>query len=354
MKSLLPIYQTTIGLTLLVLFVSCYNSKHQPHDPLEHFASTSEYKLSVKRIIDLGKYNVYRPTTAIKYNSEYYIRDGSSPRSIKLYNDSKGTVRTLVNQGNGPMEMNSIDRIKKQDTAVVAFDHTRKKLYQINNPESGEGIIEIKHYSMEERPFIVDFHNDMMLASGLFQSSWVNLYNGENLVLALDFPIFDVTNALSALENSILYLSTHVRFKPDGSAFALAAINEGVLSVYRNIKGDWNNVVEWKYFPPIFKQLNMDETGTPLAFTKDNRIAFYALDCTDKFIYTLYSGKQVGLGALDAYLCQHVLVYDWNGNPVKHYYLDKPLHSMGVDEKAGILYGIGYDPEGCIIEYKLN
>ena len=70
MKSLLPIYQTTIGLTLLALFVSCYNSKHQPHDPLEHFASTSEYKLSVKRIIDLGKYNVYRPTTAIKYNSE--------------------------------------------------------------------------------------------------------------------------------------------------------------------------------------------------------------------------------------------------------------------------------------------
>ena len=342
---------------LLVFITSSVSCDKSFHDPLKHFAHAKEYKLEVINTVGLEEYEVFRPSNVVKVGTDYYIRDSSNPLSVKLLNPSTGYIKTIVSKGSGPEELNSIDRIMLKDSLVVVFDHTRRKLYRLRdgNNEHG-GIVELRQYSEDIRPFIVDIHNDMMLASGMLEDSWVNLYNSmESSVLSLEFPAFEETSNLDNIQKSILFMSTFVNFKPDGKAFALATLNEGVFAIYKENPNDgWQNVIEWMYFPPKFKELDVKKTGTPLAYTRENVIAFYGLACTDEYIYALYSGKEVGNGSMDAYLCQHVLVYDWEGNPVKHYLLDIPLYSMGVDEKAGILYGIGYDPEGCIIEYKLK
>ena len=52
--------------------------------------------------------------------------------------------------------------------------------------------------------------------------------------------------------------------------------------------------------------------------------------------------------------CEHLLVYDRDGNPVKHYTLDIPLFSMKYDSEKNTIYGIGYNPEGIFVEYQLD
>lgn len=52
---------------------------------------------------------------------------------------------------------------------------------------------------------------------------------------------------------------------------------------------------------------------------------------------------------------EHVLIYDWDGKPIKHLMLEKPIYgNLNYDSETHILYGIGYDPEGMILEYDLN
>ncbi len=52
--------------------------------------------------------------------------------------------------------------------------------------------------------------------------------------------------------------------------------------------------------------------------------------------------------------CEHLLVYDRDGNPVKHYTLDIPLFSMKYDSEKNTIYGKGYNPEGIFVEYQLD
>ena len=52
--------------------------------------------------------------------------------------------------------------------------------------------------------------------------------------------------------------------------------------------------------------------------------------------------------------CEHLLVYDWDGNPIKHYILDIPMWSMQYDIEKNSIYGIAYNPEGGFIEYQFS
>jgi hypothetical protein len=56
---------------------------------------------------------------------------------------------------------------------------------------------------------------------------------------------------------------------------------------------------------------------------------------------------------MESHHCEHLLVYNWNGVPVKYYHLEIPLYSMKYDKANNSIYGIGYNPEGVFIEYKL-
>ena len=106
-----------------------------------------------------------------------------------------------------------------------------------------------------------------------------------------------------------------------------------------------------EYFPPEFVKADYKYSKTIQA--ENNKTGFLDLSCSNDYVYALYAGKVLGDDIFTAYYGDHVFVYDWNGNPVRHYKLEKELFMFGVDEEKGILYGIGNDPEGCILEYKL-
>ena len=57
---------------------------------------------------------------------------------------------------------------------------------------------------------------------------------------------------------------------------------------------------------------------------------------------------------MESHHCEHLFVYNWDGVPVKYYHLEVPLYSMKYDKVNNSIYGIGYNPEGVFIEYKLE
>lgn len=71
---------------------------------------------------------------------------------------------------------------------------------------------------------------------------------------------------------------------------------------------------------------------------------------SNKYIYCFYSGE-IMTGGLT--VLQKILVFDWNGSPVKYLYLSKPISAFDIDEKTNTLYGYNTD-NGVLYKAKLN
>lgn len=54
----------------------------------------------------------------------------------------------------------------------------------------------------------------------------------------------------------------------------------------------------------------------------------------------------------DAYNCSHLLVYDWEGNPIVHCLLSKSLYGFGIGR--GILYGLSREVNPIVYVYSLK
>jgi hypothetical protein len=62
---------------------------------------------------------------------------------------------------------------------------------------------------------------------------------------------------------------------------------------------------------------------------------------TEKYIYAPCSSNEIQ-------------IWDWNGNPVMQYFLDRNFHSFAVSEKLQKLYTISYESEDKIFVYDLS
>jgi hypothetical protein len=93
-------------------------------------------------------------------------------------------------------------------------------------------------------------------------------------------------------------------------------------------------------------------------FSIDSKLGIVSISATNKYIYMLYNENTLKDGIDkrdDAFLCNKILVYDWNGQPQKIFKTDKFIRSISCNEKYGKVFCIGYDNEnnGKILYYDL-
>lgn len=71
-------------------------------------------------------------------------------------------------------------------------------------------------------------------------------------------------------------------------------------------------------------------------------------------VYVLYSGRVFSRDrSLSAYLLNHLLVFDLDGKPYKHYQLSTPIYTFTIDEIHQVLYGLSFEPEYHLVKYNL-
>jgi hypothetical protein len=188
-----------------------------------------------------------------------------------------------------------------------------------------------------------------------FWIGYIDVLNNK-LLSSIDFPEFEQTSHIQGWHKSLPYLSTHISISPNGKKVVVAMQDAGFIS-FINIEG--NELKEYKqikYHPPeVYVEEMQDggKTGTSIANSRDSKVGFCSIDCDDNYIYAIYSGRTSNSHGGLSHHCEHLLVYDWQGNPVKRYLLDIPMWTMQYDSEKNSIYGIAYNPEGGFIEYQL-
>jgi hypothetical protein len=83
-----------------------------------------------------------------------------------------------------------------------------------------------------------------------------------------------------------------------------------------------------------------------IALFLNNKVGIMSITSSDKYIYALYNEKMLKSGELGGPIslsCNKILVYDWDGNPVKNLKVDKKLSSISFNETQQTLYCLGRD-----------
>ena len=161
---------------------------------------------------------------------------------------------------------------------------------------------------------------------------------------------FKSTKNLTDTELSAFQLSSLISVKPDGSQGICAQVFCGAFSIF-DIEGEkLNEKIRKIYYDPKFHP--SDGTMISPRHDRENVEAFYGAKSTDDYIFLLYSGKAIADRSDPTYECRNLLVYDWNGNPVKRYELKNSISSIFIS--GDTVYGVTSVPNGAIYAYSLN
>ncbi len=81
---------------------------------------------------------------------------------------------------------------------------------------------------------------------------------------------------------------------------------------------------------------------------------YQGVHVTDDFIYALYSGRKFADYKSDACMnCEHIHIFDWEGNQVGAYKLDVAVNSFFLDETENRIYAIADLPNPVVVVFDL-
>lgn len=342
--------------TFLFLFIQLLSCSQESasDDPLKDFPQENTIQITPSNLLELEEYEVFKPGVIIKNAVGYVVKNQTEDRLFSSINCSTHSVAHGVRKGEGPDELVSPSSFFKKDNDYFIYDLAKKTIYKVILGDSLITISEFKRFKMDERPFIINCLTNGFVASGLFQNAWMAYFDNDGIISStLSFPFFEETKNFPEISMSSLYLSTLATVRPDEQKIVCVSQTHGVLSFCNIVGNQLKEYKQIKYYPPKVRSLR--KAGSPtIAFNRDNKIGFCGAASDENSVFVLYSGRTFNSHGTLSHHCEHVLIYNWKGEPVKRLILEKPLYSMNYDAKTQTLYGIGYDPEAVVLEYDLN
>jgi hypothetical protein len=138
---------------------------------------------------------------------------------------------------------------------------------------------------------------------------------------------------------------------PSKTKCVYTSINGDIIHFYAlehdNIK--LINKIENEY--PLYKN-NDNHNSSGVIFDRNNRIGYIASYATEKFVYTLFSGKKID--DPNCFEASVLRVFDWNGTLKNEYALDIPCTFLCVSDDDRRLWAVATTPDMSFVYFDLR
>lgn len=306
--------------------------------------------------IVLEQLNILNPHY-IQYKDSFLIFSSmTGEREIQFLNlqSQRITTRKVIGQGANEMPRYSLVRTSNHSSFCFA-DHRRGKIYEIdlerlktdsNTIHSLKYELPVKNKSDYFLRFIET--NKYIYGIGLFKEGRIYSYNKDNQTtnISMDYPTNEDILKLDMIHKGALFTGTIMA----GNDTSLVLSCFGLIDFYK-ILPDGSLKLKCKRHH-FFPQFSGQEQGHLIIFKRDDTYGFSGIDADKKYVYLLYSGKNIKKEGEHAYNCPHLLVYDWNGYPIKHYKLSKPLYDFCI--AGNTLYGLSRERDPMVYIYSID
>lgn len=339
---------------LFLLFIACEN---EINDPTELFKTTT--------IIHSNKIKISDSTLGmplhIKYIHGYLFvidRFNNSWLTIIDTKDLNSSFRCLKH-GLGPNEVlypGQITQINNKKFEI--YDRVRKCIltYHIDSLIKNKRALPIKKINLNDNnPFYSQITKirDKYIAIGIIPVGAYEL---------LDNNLAKIGSISMYPENSEHKSRNILHMAFQGMVLANDSLNKVVWSGYKSpmfeiITLHNNHHYEIKKFYhslPKYKEEFNDNGGFGIYMTSDNKHGYRDMKITKEYIYLLYSGRTIKKNPENYHFAKHIFVFDWKGNPIKHFELDHSTLSFAVTPDNKYIYTLILTPTPHINLYKLT
>jgi len=298
---------------------------------IESFPETSNYTFT-----KLTDYTEGTPYKFYEVDSGLYIFDikGRDNKIFHFYNLEKHEfTQNFIGKGHGPNESFSPHASGLKNGKLWVFDFTMRKIIETDLINLEEKEIRLPYYFNHIEILNEKENIGNVLSNSNFKFQKIDKQTGK---LISEFGVFD--KIPEGINDELL----HEYFQ---SSFSISPNEKKLVSVYR-----WHDAIEIFDLETLESKLfygagniNNDfglvigETGD-LILDRGGDMVQCTVDIsvTDNYIYKLFSG--ITESVVDYFYCNTVLVYDWEGNPIKQIQLDRKVMSFSVSPDDSRLY----------------
>lgn len=315
--------------------------RHEPICGLEGFTKIST--LAIKDTIELEDKDILNPHYIYYKDSFLIFNSIRGQREIQLLNLQTGKV-TLYNViGQGGNEMTNYETVRTNNENMYLFVDNRKgKIYGIcldslkKNPDTNYELC----YSLpvEKSRFFFRFldMSKYVLGIGMIENGRFSVFDKESgdYCEQMNYPENTEIASLSHILKGALFSRTSMA--SDEKEELIVASCFGLMDFYSMSDcGELSLVKSNHYHFPMFEA---GTNGAAIIYKKEDKVGFSGL-CTDRnYVYALYSDRTIAEYGERAYNAPYLLVWDWEGNPVKAYELPVALYGFAI--VGNTIYGL--------------
>ena len=303
--------------------------------------------------IDIESLGILNPIE-LYYKKDFLIFGSNGSKSELQFLDLKsGKVFTKYLIGRGPDEvrMYNVVRTQKNSPKFNMVDPNTWKMI-------GFDLDSLRADTLMRQRLIISFPRTGAMAfnayetdryvyrNGIFRDGRYLCYDKQTgeASFDLDYPFYEDLEPLDWASRGMVFSKT----KMVGSGRYLVSYIHGLIDFYEIGDDGKLSLIKNQYYYPKFKYYP-DTGSTPTSSEEPER--FNSIDSDEEGIYLLYSGKDYKTYRNAAFNCLYLMTYDWKGNPLKEYHLEKSLTQMTINGKT--LYGLNREGDPKVYIYKL-
>ncbi|MCF8307671.1 MAG: TolB-like 6-bladed beta-propeller domain-containing protein [Bacteroidales bacterium] len=281
-----------------------------------------------------------------KYNFHLInIRQESYIKKFCIKGKGPNEFAFLMNLNSNPKKHRSFNTFSRLDKKIITFDLDSLMFQKRYRPD----IIKTfkKNYIMP-----VMLQNDYFISTGPFKKGRYRLSDNSLHThrYKYHYPYDPEKNDVSRTTKSIIYQGQFI-LQPNGSHFAFSTPNCGILEVFKAKENSIRIVTKHHHFNAKYET---NKTGTKAGLVMENKMGFSDMGSSKNYLYVLYSGRLLSKYTDESLYGKHILVFNWEGEPIKHYKLDKAVRCISVNNTDSLLYAWAALPEPALLEYSLN
>lgn len=302
--------------------ISCFES--EPNTYLRSLRNVDKMIIKPLDSVSLSDIDEFLASNVVKAE-DWLIMKGDSRATFHLlfYNINTREHFLALRKGRGPGEVIQPTTLVKYENRTLIYDQDKKILFEINIPETER----TKIASMDTvAAFGEDFTKPLKLACcGKYGYITTNVTDPDTWYSYSDWS-GNVLSSVQAFEDKDLsddadtrmshLLSSVMVSNPSGTKACVANIVFPAIS-FSSIED--GKLTEYKRY--TFPAMGFRNTHV----TDETIRNFYCLQADEKYVYALYSGNKLRGGSLPSWESQHLIVYDWSGEPVRHFILQRNI-----------------------------
>ncbi|MDR1369654.1 MAG: TolB-like 6-bladed beta-propeller domain-containing protein [Dysgonamonadaceae bacterium] len=332
---------------LLILFSSCTKNNQVVWD---------DKTVSLKgQVLDGPILDLYFPRDIIMIDSLIIVGDINQSELYHRYlirDNSFEILPGFGKQGEGPGEFFMPLSLHYANKKLSIFNRGLLRYQVLNNhclmSLTVNSCIETKvikdAFAFNE---LIELDDNVFMGTGTFNTGMFAFYSN-NSILNTDVSYPDDKLNTTNEQKGMVYQGFLAK-QPNGKKVVYAGFYGQILEIFnvenQNIRRIFSDIADFPSYKPGMKSIDYLEAN----YTDDNKIGYFMTAVTDKSIYALYCGKTHKDDRLD--YANIIFVFDWNGNRMKKYLLDKDLSCICVNNDESKIYGLHTDPEDDLVKF---